>query len=211
MSEGKTSLAPDILAPQRGLCLERGPRTRPAGDSSFHHLASVGACLSLACAAERGEPGPVGAGGCGQAGLGDWALGTPPTLQSGQAATLAPSVSWLPDTGSSNFSGEKGLRLFLSWEQEELFSQKGPNWRRSHVHTPSHTSHDMKRGSHGGRASRERRDSWGMVTVMPAHGPQALKRPPPSSSAQEWPLPPCQAWQCTGISVPENTDGGLHS
>lgn len=65
--------------------------------------------------------GSQAGGGGGQAGLGDWALGTLPTLQSGQAATLALSVSWLPDTGSSNFSGEKGLRLFLSREQEELF------------------------------------------------------------------------------------------
>ena len=63
-------------------------------------------------------PAPLGrereAGSGGQAGLGDWASGTPPTLQSGQATTLALAVALLPDTASSNFSGEKGLGLFLS-------------------------------------------------------------------------------------------------
>ena len=31
------------------------------------------------------------------------------------------AVSLLPDTRRCNFSGEKGLGLFLSWEQEGLF------------------------------------------------------------------------------------------
>lgn len=52
----------------------------------------------------------------GQARLWDWAWGRLPTLQSKQAAIPALPVSSLLDIGSSNFSGEKGLWLFLSWE-----------------------------------------------------------------------------------------------
>lgn len=57
----------------------------------------------------------------GQAGLWAWAWGRLPTLQSKQAAIPALPVSSLSDIGSSNFSGEKGLWLFLSWEREGLF------------------------------------------------------------------------------------------
>ena len=94
MSEEKASLAPDILAPPKGLCLEHGPRTRPAGESSFHHLASVGASVCLCPVWQReGSQGWWGWGAGRARGLGpgdtahsaEWA-----GCHSGSVCELAP-------------------------------------------------------------------------------------------------------------------------
>lgn len=97
-------------------------------------------CLSLLSRRKPGTGGTDGSGaGC---------RGIPPTLQSGQAATSVLPVNSNSDPESSNFSGGKSLGLFLSCS-----SWKGTNWHRSHVHTPSYTTYDTKRGANTRQAS----------------------------------------------------------
>lgn len=116
LSQGKLPL-PQGTAPPKTCSAESMDPGLGQSASSFPCLASVGTCVCPCHAQQREARGR----GEGQAGPGYWARGTLPPLQSRQAAVSPLPVSSLPNTGSANFSGEKGLGPFLSWKQQGLF------------------------------------------------------------------------------------------